>query len=71
MLQSVTESNKFVFIHYYNNPKQYETPNNVFSQEVAEKLGLEFCIHQSELQNPPFEKPPLCFISLIKVKWKK
>ena len=41
MLQSVTESNKFVFIHYYNSPKQYETQNNVFSSEVAEKLGLE------------------------------
>ena len=41
MLQSVTESNKYVFIHYYNSPKQYETPNNVFSSEVAEKLGLE------------------------------
>ena len=41
MLQSVTESNKFIFIHYYNSPKQYETPNNVFSSEVAEKLGLE------------------------------
>ena len=42
MLQSVTESNKYVFIHYYNSPKQYETSKDVFSSAVAEKLGLKY-----------------------------
>jgi hypothetical protein len=41
MLQSVTESNKYIFIHYYNSPKQYETSKEVFSSAVAEKLGLK------------------------------
>ena len=41
MLQSVTESNKYIFIHYFNSPKQYESFKGAFSPEVAKKLGLE------------------------------
>ena len=41
MLQSVTEPNKYIFIHYFNSPKQYESSKDVFSSKVAEKLGLE------------------------------
>jgi len=41
MLQSVTEPNKYIFIHYFNSPKQYESFKGAFSSEVAEKLGLE------------------------------
>ena len=41
MLQSVTETNKYIFIHYFNSPKQYESSKDVFSSKIAEKLGLE------------------------------
>ena len=41
MLQSVTEPNKYIFIHYFDSPKQYESSKNVFSSKIAEKLGLE------------------------------
>ena len=41
MLQSVTESNKYIFIHYFSSPKQYEKFNGAFDSDVVEKLGLK------------------------------
>ena len=41
MLQSVTNGNKFLFIHHYNSPKQLENAKNIFSGEIAKKLGLK------------------------------
>jgi hypothetical protein len=41
MFQSVTDGNKFLFIHHYNSPNQLENAVNVFSGEVAKKLGLK------------------------------
>ena len=41
MLQSLTESNKYIFIHYFSSPKQYEKFNGAFDSDVVEKLGLK------------------------------
>tara|TARA_X000000950_G_C13805964_1_gene615577 strand:- start:499 stop:1284 length:786 start_codon:yes stop_codon:yes gene_type:complete len=41
MLRSVTEPNKYIFIHYFSSPKQYASVTNPFSPEVAKKLGLK------------------------------
>ena len=41
MHQSISEGNKFLFIHHFKSPKQYENYGNVFSGDVAKKLGLK------------------------------
>ena len=41
MMQSVIDPNQFLFIHHYNSPEQYENAKNIFSGEVAKKLGLK------------------------------
>ena len=41
MMQSVTEPNQFLFIHHFNSPEQYENAEGIFSDDVAQKLGLK------------------------------
>ena len=40
MMQLVSDPNQFLFIHHFNSPEQYESAKDIFSQEVAKKLGL-------------------------------
>ena len=41
MFRSFSKQNIFVFFHHYSSPEQYAKGGNIWSSDIAKKLGLE------------------------------